>query len=179
MKLRLPEQIGAELVGVSKSPDEVSLPLSTRMFPYIYVASRRMSLRTISNWLKDTHKLSLSAAAISRALSSPKLHLERLAESIALPSRYVADAYGFKPMNLLFDSAYDFDSDNAPLEFSILIQENLQPDGEDDISRWGELHDLWAVWGPMPHEVRLLLKPYIQQFFSGSEEFPSNEDENF
>lgn len=31
---------------------------------------------------------SLSAAAVSRALECPKLHLERLAESIAAPARY-------------------------------------------------------------------------------------------
>jgi len=154
-----PEQIGADLVAASRNPDENSLPLSTRLFPYIFVASRRMSLRTISAWLQDKHEVSLSPAAISRALAKPEFHLERLAESIAAPARYVGHAYGREPLSLLYDTVIE----NGPSELEMLAQEHKNPDGEEDVLRWGELQDLAGVWEPMPHEVQLMLKRYLTE----------------
>lgn len=158
------EQIGAELVETARNQTEDSLPLSTKLFPYIFIASRRMSLRGISRWLEEKHGVHLSAAAISRALASPKLHLERLAEFIAAPARYVATAYGFDPLNLLFGSV----TDNGPTELQILADHtHKQPESENDISRWQELQALAAVWEPIPHEVQLLLEPYLRELIEG------------
>lgn len=166
-----PEQIGADLVEAAKSQTHDSMPLSTRLFPYIFIASRRMSLRAISRWLQETYGVSLSAAAISRALNSPELHLERLAESIAAPARYVAAAYGFDTLNLLFGTL----ADNGPLQLQF-IAENLhkQPDGESDIPRWSEMQDLAAVWGTIPHEVQLILQPFIGEHLDDSGDHSDN-----
>jgi hypothetical protein len=155
------EHIGAELVATAKGQTEDSLPLSTKLFPYIYIASRRMSLRAISRWLQEKHSVSLSAAAISRALNSPELHLERLAESIAPPVRYVAKLYGFQPLDLL----YGMEAENGPTKFQFLSN-HTQPQWEDDIPRWQEMQDLAGVWLPIPHEVRLLLEPYLREHLS-------------
>jgi hypothetical protein len=155
---RRPESIGAELIEASRNLDVSSLPLSTRLFPYIFVAARRMSLRTMSTWLQEKHGVSLSPAAISRALASPQMHLDRLAQSIAAPARYVAAAYGFEPMALLYDTVVE----NGPSELEILAKEHPQPDGEDDSFRWSELQDLASIWAPMPHEIQLNLRPYLE-----------------
>jgi hypothetical protein len=160
------EQIGAELVETSKTGIEDSLPLSTKLFPYIYIASRRMSLRTISKWLQDNHGVSLSAAAISRAVNSSEMHLERLAETISAPARYVATAYGHNPMNLLFREEVE----NGPLELHVLAEHtHPKPESENDIPRWSELQDLAALWLPIPHEVKLLLEPYLNELLSDEE----------
>ena len=151
------DQIGAELVEAARNVTEDVLPLSTKLFPFIFIAARRMSLRAISRWLQEKHGVSLSAAAISRALASPELHLERLAESIAAPARYVATLYGFKPLDLLFGKM----SDNGPTDFEVLS--DTQPEGESDIDRWSEMQDLAAVWLPIPHEVQLLLEPFLRE----------------
>jgi hypothetical protein len=171
---RRPESIGAELIEASRNLDVSSLPLSTRLFPYIFVAARRMSLRTMSTWLQEKHGVSLSPAAISRALASPKMHLERLAQSIAAPTRYVAEAYGFDPMALLYDTVVE----NGPSELEILAKENPQPDGEDDIYRWSELQDLAAIWEPMPHEVQLILRPYFESEFGDSDDVIHQSNDN-
>lgn len=157
------EQIGAELVEASKGQAVDSLPLSTRLFPYIFVASRRMSLRVMSRWLQENHGVSLSAAAISRALNNPELHLERFAESIAGPARYVAAAYGFEPLSLLFQEAIE----TGPSELQMLSKHiHTQPEDDDDISRWGEMQDLASAWLSIPHEVQLLLEPYLRELLS-------------
>lgn len=159
------EQIGAELVEASRSQSEDSMPLSTRLFPYILVASRRMSLRAISCWLQEKHGVSLSAAAISRALNSRELHLGRLAESIAPPARYVAALYGFQPHDLL----YGMEAETGPSKFQFL-SDHTQPKWEDDIPRWQEMQDLAGVWLSIPHEVQLLLEPYIREHLSDENE---------
>jgi hypothetical protein len=171
------EQIGAELVEAAKSQAEDSLPLSTKLFPYIYIASRRMSLRVISRWLQEKHGVSLSAAAISRALNSRELHLERLAESIAAPALYVATAYGFDALDLLYGELCE----NGPTKLQDLADHtHSQPDGENDISRWSEMQTLASVWNPIPHEVQLHLEPYLRELLGdhGADEFADNSNEN-
>lgn len=156
------EAIGTELLETARERSDAALPLSTKLFPYIFVASRRMSLRAISRWLEEEHKVSLSAGAISRALSSPDLHLERLAESIAAPAQYIATVYGHRPMDLLFQEIAE-NVTNAPTQIEYLS--NTQPEGERDIPRWMEMQDLAAIWIPIPHEVQLLLEPYLRELF--------------
>lgn len=162
------DQIGAELVEASKRHTEESLPLSTKLFPYIYVASRRMSLRTISRWLQETHGVALSAAAISRALNSRELHLARLADSIAPPALYVGSLYGFHPHNLLFGRV----TENGPIELQ-LLSDHTHPEGEHDIARWDEMQSLAGIWLPIPHEVKILLEPFLGDLWSeiGESEF--------
>ena len=153
------EQVGVELIAASKSAGEESLPMSTRLFPYILIASRKMSLRRMSVWLHDNHGVSLSAAAISRALNQPELHLARLAETIAAPAVYVANAYGFDAFNLLFETV----NENGPTNLQFLADHtNPQPQSESEIPRWNEMQDLNSVWGAIPHEVQLLLEPYLR-----------------
>ncbi len=125
-----------------------------------------MSLRSISRWLAENHGVQLSAAAISRALANPKLHLGRLAESISAPARYVATAYGFDPLDLLYREV----TENGPSEIQFLANHtHKEPESETDLPRWQELQDLAAVWEPIPHEVKLILEPYLREEFQGED----------
>jgi hypothetical protein len=162
------EQIGADLIEASRNETEDSMPLSTKLFPYILVASRRMSLRAISRWLKEKHGVSLSAAAISRALNSKELHLERLAESISPPALYVATAYGFSPHDLLFREV----AKDGPTELE-LLSDHSRPQDQHDLARWEEMHRLAGVWLLIPHEVQLLLEPFLTELWSdhGNDDF--------
>jgi hypothetical protein len=166
------DQVGSELVEASRNASEESLPLSTRLFPYLYVASRNMSIRAISRWLEEKHGVGLSAAAISRALNSPKTHLQRLAEHIAAPARYAAILNRTDPFQLLFSRL----AEDGPLELDLIARED-SPHGEADIHRWQEIQDLAALWLPMPHEVHLLLEPYLREELSGNEFDPIEDDE--
>lgn len=163
------DQIGSELVDTSRKQDQISLPLSTRLFPYIYVASRRMSLRVMSSWLKDTHGVNISAGQISRALRQPELHLERLAEFIAPVASYVATAYGHQPLDLLYGEVIK----NGPSQLHVLAtHDHKNPESEADIPRWDELQYLASLWEPIPHESQLLLEPYLREIFYDEEPSP-------
>ena len=118
------------------------------------------SLRAISRWLEEKHGVSLSAAAISRALNTSEVHLERLAESIATPARYVATIYGCSPMDLLFGKV----AKDGPTQLEVLS--DTQPENAHDIDRWDDMQYLASVWNPIPHEVQLLLEPYLNQFLT-------------
>ncbi len=168
-----PEKVGAELIEASRELELASMPLSTRLFPYIFIAARRMSLRAMSGWLEFKHGVSLSPAAISRALANPKLHLERLAESIAAPTRYVAAIYGRSPENLLYGTVCD----DGPSELEVLSREESQPANEEDVPQWSELQDLADVWEPIPHEVKMMLRPFlIEEFRDPDSSFPARDD---
>lgn len=151
------EQIGAELVQAAKNQTVDSTPLSTKLFPYIYVAQRQMSTRKISRWLSETHGVSLSAAMISRSLNNEALHLERLAEIIAPQARYAGRLYDAEPLDLLYGEEFE----NGPTILSVLAAKHDKLRSEEDLPRWEVLHDLIAIWEPIPHEVKLLLKPYL------------------
>lgn len=166
------EEIGAKLIEAAKANTEEALPLSTKIFPYIFIASRRMSLRAISRWLDENYKVSLTAASISRALSNPEVHLSRLAEFIAAPARYVATLYQFKPMDLLFGTVMD----GGPNELQFLA-DHTKPENEQDIERWTEMQDLAAIWNPIPYEAKLLLKPYLEELFTDFTNEHSESDE--
>lgn len=152
------DQIGAELVLAAKNQTVDSTPLSTKLFPYIYVAQRQMSTRKISSWLSVTHGVSLSAAMISRSLNNEALHLERLAEIIAPMARYIGRLYGQESLDLLYGEEFA----NGPTILSALAAENHKPRSEDDLPRWEALQELISTWEPIPHEVKLLLKPYLE-----------------
>lgn len=122
------EQVGIDLIEASKRAGDESLPLSTRLFPYILIASRKMSLRRMSAWLQENHGVSLSVAAISRALNQPELHLSRLAETIAPAALYVAKLHEADAMTLLFGTAEGTGA--SELQY---LADRTKPEWEEDI----------------------------------------------
>ena len=63
-------EIGEDLVKCAEEDEEFSAQrgLMDELFPYIYRASKRMSTRAISRWLKDTRNIKLSAVTIAKGL---------------------------------------------------------------------------------------------------------------
>lgn len=166
------DQIGSELVQASRELDQSSMPASTRLFPYVYIASRRMSLRAMSKWLKDSHDVDLSAAQISRALRQPDLHLSRLAEFIAPMVTYLAVAYQADAWQLLYGET----DEHGPSYFEELCS-TVDPSQFGDFSdpRWDELQYFGSVWHPIPHEVKQLLEPYLRPHIADLIDSPPDE----
>lgn len=162
------EEIGTDLVETSKDQAFDALPLTTRLFPYIYVASRRMSVRGMSRWLEEKHGVNLSYASISRALNRPKHHLQQLAEYVAPIARYVAGLYGEHPIALLYEEYADHLS---KLEYYAHVETPSDPQTHMMI---GEAQELANVWLPIPDEVKTMLHPYMEKAFTSG-----MEDEDF
>jgi hypothetical protein len=85
--------IGVDLVEYSREDYTSARGIVTDLFPYIAVAARRMSARSISRYLQDRHGVKLSAVTIAKALREPAKHIEPFAERVESAARIVADAH--------------------------------------------------------------------------------------
>ena len=112
-------------------------------------------MREISDWLGKKHNVTLSPAAISRALSQPNLHLERLAGFVSARARFLALVVNSTPRDLLRWP------DDGPSELEILIVTRQSPTSDDDINILADAEELLEMWRSIPHEVRLLLEPRL------------------
>lgn len=83
--------IGKELVGVSNGIERSPGEWLGQLFPYILEASRRMSTRAISRWLKENHGLEISQPTLSRALRRPERYWQDFASYIEPFARIVAE----------------------------------------------------------------------------------------
>ena len=63
------------------------------LFPYIYMASKRMSTRAISRWLKDTHKIKLSPVTIAKALRESDKYWKAFFKTIEPAAQIFGDAH--------------------------------------------------------------------------------------
>jgi hypothetical protein len=104
--------VGAELVAASKQVERKPGEILQEIFPFVFEASRRMSARQISAWLKENRGIEISQPTISRALRSPKGFWDGFAETIEPTARRIASSLGVAMRDLLLDdgdeSSYDF-----------------------------------------------------------------------
>ncbi len=103
MKDRI-HQIGSELVRSSaKAEFTAQRSIVDDLFPYIYLASRRMSLRAISRWLAAEHGIKLSDVAVARAMRNADKHWREMVEEIEPAARQFADAHDAHAVEVLSD----------------------------------------------------------------------------
>jgi hypothetical protein len=95
------KEIGDDLVYASRSEETSARGLVTELFPFIAVAARRMSARSISRYLQERHGVKISAVTIAKALREPAKHLEPFAEEVEVAARRVAEAHGYSIEGLL------------------------------------------------------------------------------
>jgi len=62
------KDIGAELADHSKQEFAAERSSLEELFPYIMIASEKMSARAISRWFKDEKMIPISAASVSKAI---------------------------------------------------------------------------------------------------------------
>lgn len=95
--------IGNDLIDYAKHEAEFSAQrgLLDELFPFIYVASKRMSLRAICRWLDETRRIQISVNAVSKAMRNQESYWARLVEDVAPAARTFADAHNVHPLALL------------------------------------------------------------------------------
>lgn len=154
-----PALIGNALVNHAKEHGRPSrLPLTTQLFPYIFLASRRMSTRQISNWLKEEMKVELSAQMIVKALKNPDQHLKRLATFVQPLAVFLAQvSQQYNAADFLFHYAED-----EKTVFSVFKQDEDQFGNR---SRSEEVLQAIAsfseTWDQIPFEVKCMCRPHF------------------
>lgn len=95
--------IGQALIAASESERGSAREVLRELFPYIDEASKRMSSRAISHWLKENYGVQISPATILRALRSPDKHYQDFVEYIEPWALIVENATDCSMENFLFD----------------------------------------------------------------------------
>lgn len=75
--------------------------LIDELFPFIFVASKRMSLRAITRWLEENHQIQISVNALSKAMRRQDDYWRKLLEDVEPAIRIVAEAYGLPASDVL------------------------------------------------------------------------------
>jgi hypothetical protein len=93
--------VGEALVEHASHSELSGRGMVTELFPYIYIAARRLSTRAISVYLREQHQVKLSAASIAKALREPEKHFHALGEKFEPSARIVAAAHDLNPIDML------------------------------------------------------------------------------
>jgi hypothetical protein len=153
--------VGSDLLSHAQefgSPDR--LPVTTRLFPYLLLASRRMTTREMSAWLDKEKGVKLSAPMITKGLNRPDLHLGRIAAFVEPLAAFITAVYhasGETPKSLLYGK--DPQTGRAVLDEMDEMTWHA-PDGRSDsvTEAFGSLRE---VWDPIPEEVKWMCLPYF------------------
>lgn len=163
--------IGSDLVSHANefgSPNR--LPLITQLFPFLLLASRRMTTREMSDWLSKEKGVKLSAPMITKGLKRPELHLRRIAEHVQPLAAFVSAVHQLNVEGLLFGE----NPQNRDSELKDFAEAMWgAPDEVTSDSVREALDALMEFWEPIPQEVKLMTRRY----FDFSEPHAADADE--
>ena len=122
-------EIGAELVLASREIEKGPGEILQEIFPFVFDASRRMSARQISRWLKENRGIEISQPTISRALRNPEKYWEIFADAIEPQARIVETALDWPMEEFLYNQEGFFhsivDEENGPVVSGDTMEEQL------------------------------------------------------
>lgn len=100
------KDIGRALVDYAEDAEAFTTRrgIVEELFPFIYEASQRMSLRAISRWLASEKNISVTPQALSKAMRNPGKYWIRILEGIEPAARLLARAHNLSPSQILTDT---------------------------------------------------------------------------
>ncbi len=151
--------IGSDLVEASQLTEQSPGEVLEELFPYVYDASRRMSTRAISAWLKENHGIQISQPTISRALRKGEKYWQGFADFIEPWARRVEAEIDASMDDFLFeDDVFKHMVEQVP-------PSNAFEPGSGEAVRYGEFEDAASVlerkWFTLGLETRLLCRRYF------------------
>lgn len=150
---------GAALVAAAVEPPQTPGDIIREMFPYIWQASRHLSTRKISVWLKENHNISLSQATISRALRNSPEYWRALAEKMEPAARVIAEFTETDPLNFMCHKEFWDEIVFQNVKRDQLCYNDL--DFEQRLAFQGAIDFLEAHWYVHSKEIRDNCRRYI------------------
>ena len=169
-------EIGKEMMEYAEQADfTAQRGLIDELFPFIYMASKRMSLRAITRWLEENHRIQISVNAVAKAMRNQEEYWAQLVEDVEPSARIMSDAYGVHPSQVL-DSFELFEH----LEMKAPA---VSAEGQDGIEK--ELRQIACAvgvirnrWFSLPEDVRNQCRRHFVGVFFEPEEPPKEEKKN-
>lgn len=75
-------KIGNNLIQHAEKTKVTARGLAEELFPYIYVASKRMSTRAISEWLEKEHNVQISFVTIAKMLRKSPALFDKIVDEV-------------------------------------------------------------------------------------------------
>lgn len=95
--------IGEELVEHSRQEVIAERSAIEELFPYIIIASKKMSARAISRWFTDQKNIPISAASVAKAIREQDRYCELIYKRARVGADYLANLSAFTPDEILAD----------------------------------------------------------------------------
>ena len=146
-------KIGADLVEHIDKKPFLARGMIDELFPYIYVASKRMSSRAISEWLEKEHNVQISHNTIAIALRNSSEHFEQIVGNV-YPAANTLEVHCNYDPNITNSSKLSFLFNE---EHFTNITRNMTVDIGGSINIGTILHAVQKIrdeWFTIPKEVR-------------------------
>jgi len=171
------KNVGEALLNHAEAVESSRRGVADDLFPYIYVAAKKMSTRAISRWLEETQGIKLSAATISKVLRESDLRMRSVYEIMKQRER---DLYSLTPNDLppdgipcseLFNlaafegNAQLGDEREWPFDDPEDMRAPVRAAHETRIILYNELHREWFA---LPQEFREDCKKFAAPYELGS-----------
>lgn len=148
------QKAGRDLVRFAyQIPDDFARSRSEILFPFIYVASKKMSSRAISRWLSDEKGVDFSAASVAKLLRESARYFQFIVDRVQPLAEHIAAQVGVDAETLLFTP---FGSDLAEKG----LREGF-PGFEAFEYSDRVLSELNDEWFDLDEEIRFRCKPYF------------------
>lgn len=138
------------------------------LFPFIYLASKKMSSRAISRWFSEKKDVDFSAASVAKILRESDKYFRLIAERVQTCAEHVCSQHGQDMEELLFQP-YGTEA------FELKIEREFP--GTDVHSYTKRvLSDLQREWFDLDHEIQFRCRPFFQfeaETKHTNEEYPS------
>ncbi len=169
--------VGEALLNHAEEVESSRRGVAEDLFPYIYVAAKKMSTRAISRWLEESQGIKLSAATISKVLRESDLRMRAIYELMKHRER---DLYSLTPNDLPPNGIPCSELFNlAAFESNVQLgdeRESLFDDPDDFRSPLRAAHDtriilyneLHREWFALPQEFREDCKKFAAPFELGT-----------
>jgi hypothetical protein len=131
------------------------------LFPYIFAASKRMSLRAIGRWLQAEHQISISPTTLAKAMRNADKYWIAILEEIEPAVRIVARAHQVSP-------AFVMSSENE-IQFLSMQTPTLAGDGDAGqhimMEYLSAIDEIKGFWNSTPSDALAECLAYVPKVF--------------
>jgi hypothetical protein len=153
------KEVGDDLVQYAKNAEFCAQRgVLDELFPYIFLASKRLSSRAISLWLKEEKGIKLSFVSIAKALRNADKYWAEIVEAIEPAARLVERAHSVKHEEFLCNRDLFENLKTSPPTLSGNTEQNVHFAHNDYESALAFLENNWFCYDD---DVLEECKPFI------------------
>ena len=165
--------IGKSLAEHSTQAEFTARGAVDDLFPFIYVASKRMSVRAISKWLEEQHNVKISHVSISKALNNADEHFQKITDKVFETALILEEeiTYDAAPFNSMFQFLF---SEKA-FEEACHKTMNFRLADTSAGFEFSLFDTIRANWFTLPVEVRDKCEPFLIKKYHNMQKESQNE----